>query len=253
MRKEGSRSDCQVESVVYGIDCMGCLDHQTVTKYIGESSRNMYLRGKEHQAALQSMDEESTLWQHCLEHHGGLIQSFRMFLIRKHRTPLARQIHEAVKIAHCKANLILNRKGEWNGSQLPRLAIEVGDKVEQVDYNGKLAMDPKRKGGMAPPTACQPAAKKAKLKVIQTTEMELLATTGVPTTTTSCTRRPGMNATSSKSKKMDVGSHQKAAKRFLGKPKPKATKKVVLPKDAKSKKTEREPGKQPKISLYLSN
>ena len=53
-----------------------------------------------------------------------------MKIEKVHRTPLVRQVSEGVEIARCKADVVMNSKGEWNGSKLPRMVIERGDKVE---------------------------------------------------------------------------------------------------------------------------
>ena len=48
---------------------------------------------------------------------------------RTHRNSFERQIHEAVAIITDKSDNILNRKSEFNGQRLPRLVIEVQDRV----------------------------------------------------------------------------------------------------------------------------
>ena len=53
---------------------------------------------------------------------------------KTHRTPLCRQIAEGVEINLCQADVILNSKGEWNGSRLPRMLVERGEQVE-LDEN----------------------------------------------------------------------------------------------------------------------
>ena len=37
---------------------------------------------------------------------------------------------EGIKINLCKADTVMNSKGEWNGSKLPRMIVERGDQVE---------------------------------------------------------------------------------------------------------------------------
>ena len=43
---------------------------------------------------------------------------------------MSRQIEEGVEILNSKADIIMNAKGEWNGSKLPRILIERGDSIE---------------------------------------------------------------------------------------------------------------------------
>ena len=46
---------------------------------------------------------------------------------------MSRQIEEGIEILKSSAGIIMNAKGEWNGSKLPRLLVERGDKVEEDD------------------------------------------------------------------------------------------------------------------------
>ena len=46
------------------------------------------------------------------------------------------QIHECVEIEMCGAKIVLNSKIECYGSLLPRVTVEVRDRVSQLDYNG---------------------------------------------------------------------------------------------------------------------
>ena len=127
---------CQEENIVYNIKCEGCTALGIVTNYTGESSRNSYLRGKEHKSGLIKEDENSVLWQHCQEEHEGVIQKFSMKVVRKHRSSFERQVHEAVAILTDKEDIILNRKSEFNDQKIPRLAVEVNDRALQVENNG---------------------------------------------------------------------------------------------------------------------
>ena len=59
-----------------------------------------------------------------------------MKVIRKHRCSFERQMHEAVEINTDDADIIMNRKSEFNSQKIPRLTLEIGDKALQSDYNG---------------------------------------------------------------------------------------------------------------------
>ena len=63
-------------------------------------------------------------------------QVFEMTLISRHFTAFSCQMDEAILITEGKRDLCLNSKAEWNGIKIPRLVIEVYDKVKQVDLNG---------------------------------------------------------------------------------------------------------------------
>ena len=106
------------------------------SEYTGESGRSMYQRGSEHLKNLKDRAEDSPLWKHCAGYHEGEVQGFQMKLLQRHKTAFDRQISESVAISNGKRDQILNSKSEWMGEALPRLAIEVRNKVRQVDYDG---------------------------------------------------------------------------------------------------------------------
>ena len=85
---------------------------------------------------LKARAEESPLWKHCASLHSGEEQQFKLSLLAKHQTAFERQIAESVHITHGKRDITLNSKAEWMGSSIPRLTIEVKDRVMQVDHDG---------------------------------------------------------------------------------------------------------------------
>ena len=52
---------------------------------------------------------------------------------------MSRQIHESCAIEESKADIIMNSKNEWNGSRMPRIKVEVGDKVITGEFRGQGA------------------------------------------------------------------------------------------------------------------
>ena len=119
--KEGGIS-CQKENVTYTITCRECGRLGQKAVYWGETCRNGYKRGCEHEEGLLKEIEKSPLWRHSRVFHGGQkkIEWFCMKVEKIHRTPLVRQVSEGVEIARCQADIVMNSKGEWNGSKLPR-------------------------------------------------------------------------------------------------------------------------------------
>ena len=83
------------------------------------------------------MDPKNALVKHSMEHHQDLETHppFSMKVLGRYKTALQRQVAEAVFIDNNQADIIMNSKGEWNGSKLPRVVLEIGDKVNQLDYN----------------------------------------------------------------------------------------------------------------------
>ena len=72
--------------------------------------------------------------KHNLIQHPDQVVTFSMKIIKKHRTCFARQTHEAVMIEMMDGGNILNSKGGFNRSSIPRLTAMVGDKIK-VDDN----------------------------------------------------------------------------------------------------------------------
>ena len=86
------------------------------------------------------------LWEHAREDHEGEMRRewFKMTMVKKHQTALQRQIREALAIEGSGADVILNKKCEWNGSRIPRLRVEVGVKLDEEDRDEKGAKRPKK-------------------------------------------------------------------------------------------------------------
>ena len=53
-----------------------------------------------------------------------------MEIVEKHKSPMARQIHDGVELQASKADIIMNSKAEWNHSKIPRIMVEVGEEEE---------------------------------------------------------------------------------------------------------------------------
>ena len=67
---------------------------------------------------------------------------FKMKLLHKHRSALQRQIREALEIEGSGAEIILNKRNEWNGSRIPRIRIEVADRLEgELEEQGDNTRD----------------------------------------------------------------------------------------------------------------
>ena len=94
--------------------------------YVGETSRTIQERSSEHWGAWKRRDERSHITKHQMLHHGGNEQpAFTMKVVSQHKTALSRQIMEAVRIRRRGGEgAILNSKGEFNRSHIPRLVLE---------------------------------------------------------------------------------------------------------------------------------
>ena len=138
--ERGKGGNCQQENIVYRITCLECERRQVKAEYTGETSRTAYLRGREHVEGLRNNNPKNALWKHCSQDHGGKEADFKMKILRSHKTPLTRQVHEGVEINSSKADIIMNSKGEWNGSRIPRVVIEVGEKIQDDEDDGTMTV-----------------------------------------------------------------------------------------------------------------
>jgi hypothetical protein len=119
-----------------------------VGEYVGETSRTAWERQKEHKEGLRRKDEKGALWKHCENEHEGETQAFSMEVLRKFKGSLARQVSEAVEIMSSKADCLMNSKGEYGGVRLPRIVIEMGDKVREDEWPGGRENEDERRGMM---------------------------------------------------------------------------------------------------------
>ena len=120
----GEGGDCRKTSVGYEIGCNEC-EGDNVVMYVGETSRNAYVRGKEHIDKYRRNDQKSPLWKHAQNRHEGRTDvNYSMKVVSQFRDPLTRQVNEGVRINRSTAEVILNSKSEWHGPATARLTID---------------------------------------------------------------------------------------------------------------------------------
>ncbi|KXJ14577.1 hypothetical protein AC249_AIPGENE4819 [Exaiptasia diaphana] len=119
--RTGGTGPCRTQGITYEIECKSCKD-----KYIGETSRNAFKRGREHIRSVDSNTREhSILKKHCSEKHGGILQDFVMNVTGTYnQDPMLRQITESVRIKR-EGRRSMNTKTEWNTVLIPRANIEL--------------------------------------------------------------------------------------------------------------------------------
>ena len=121
---KGEGGDCRKTNVGYEIGCDEC-EGNNVVMYVGETSRNAYIRGQEHIDAYRRNDQKSPLWKHAERHHGGRKNVvYSMKIVNYFRDPLTRQVNEGVRINRSTAEVVLNSKSEWHGPATARLTID---------------------------------------------------------------------------------------------------------------------------------
>ena len=103
------------------------------TVYVGETSRSLFERTKEHWGAWHAKKEDSHILRHQVGAHGADEEpSFVMRAVKYHRTALYRQLGEAVRIRRRGGQgSILNSKAEYDRCYIPRLIVEEKDTREQ--------------------------------------------------------------------------------------------------------------------------
>ena len=117
------KGNCNTESVTYKINCEG--EECQKGLYRGETAANGYTRGKKHMSDLVGRDtNNSPLWRHCVEEHGGELQTFQMSITGSYRNDaMLRQITEAVQIENTPTSTLMNDRAEWNMTRVPRVTI----------------------------------------------------------------------------------------------------------------------------------
>ena len=120
--------------MTYVTRCLACSGKGDDSKYYGESSRTAYERGCEHNKDYQDESEESHMHKHQVLDHPGEDEQpeFEMRIVRQHKSAFERQVHEAVLIEMGSGN-ILNSRGEFNRCEIPRLRVEVGERIVAFD------------------------------------------------------------------------------------------------------------------------
>jgi len=117
--KTNGKGNCTMNNVCYSITCGEECGKKDI--YIGETSYNGYTRGKQHQKSLKTKNKASILWKHCVKHHKGKIQTFKMNVTGSYgKDAMIRQITEGVKIENTEKERTMNDKTEWNIARIPR-------------------------------------------------------------------------------------------------------------------------------------
>ena len=127
----GEPGNCERNSTGYRIKCVPCEMEGKKAIYEGETGRNPFSRGLEHQENLRNEREDSPLWKHCTLEHDGEKVDFIMKALRSFRSPLMRQVNEPVRILRSRADMLLNSKNEFHQAPLTRLVALTGLQGDQ--------------------------------------------------------------------------------------------------------------------------
>ena len=107
--QNGGKGNCNAIGVTYELICRSC-EH----KYIGETSRSAYTRGKEHLRSLKHKEDESVMWRHTGEEHGSDVPDFTMNVTGVFGDDaMLRQITKAVLISKTQSSKLINNKNRY--------------------------------------------------------------------------------------------------------------------------------------------
>ena len=122
----GGKGDCRASGVTYEISCMQCkkVDPPIRYKYIGETARNAYSRGKEHLVVLRNKSKTSCLWEHCRDIHSGEAVNFQISVLKRYTNDSMIRHMDAVTIENSENYVLLNTKSKWTYITFHRIAIE---------------------------------------------------------------------------------------------------------------------------------
>ena len=92
----------------------------------GESRRNSYSRGLEHQQNLQDEKEDSPLWKHCSLEHNNEKVGFSMKTLKGYKSCLDRQVNESVRVTSSRAHTLQNSMNEFHETPIIRVVAASG-------------------------------------------------------------------------------------------------------------------------------
>ena len=123
----GGKGDCSKSGSGYRITCQKSPTDNLVAGYEGETGRNPYSRGLEHQNDLRTEKETSPLWKHCMIQHNGDKVKFKMDALRGFKYPMVRQVNEGARLRISKSNICMNSRSEFHQPAIVRVMAVRGN------------------------------------------------------------------------------------------------------------------------------
>ena len=119
----GLQINCRKRGQVYEIWCKDC-EANVEKKYKGQTGRTLYHRMKEHFKKWDDKVEDSALYKHSVQCHGGEKFGVGVKVIAScYGKPTTRLITEAVEIDQVPEVNSMNEKTEWNYVRIPQVAV----------------------------------------------------------------------------------------------------------------------------------
>ena len=122
-RGGSQNSLCRKSNVQYQFTCNLC-PPESKSAYIGETARNLYTRGKEHENNYRKESPQSFMTRHQTEKHYGEAADFTAKVTGCFTDCFSRQISEGVYIRRSNCD-VLNSKAEWHQPALWRVRSEL--------------------------------------------------------------------------------------------------------------------------------
>ena len=119
--EKGKGGKCHKNNVNYEVECQLCPEGNKAV-YIGETSRNLYTRGKEH--LNKKAEETHFMKEHMDKCHEGMDSRFTGRVTHCNKDCLSRQVREGVMIRRCTREL-MNTKSEWFQPPVFRVMSEI--------------------------------------------------------------------------------------------------------------------------------
>ena len=119
----GEGGDCRRCGINYSVECQLCPDGQKAI-YHGETARNLYTRGMDHEENFRARREKSFMLKHQTKEHQGSPGSYTARMNASAKDCLNRQVGEAVHLRRSSAPT-LNGKTEWHQPPLFRIQSEI--------------------------------------------------------------------------------------------------------------------------------
>ena len=156
------KEDCFRRNILYESRCGRCEDRRADNGpdrkkrrrgedmeeqniYVGETSRSLYERTKEHIKDGEDKKEESHIAKHWEHHHQGEdMPEFRFRIVRTFRDSLSRQVAESIRI-DLRGEGVLNSKTVYSRNHLPRVVIEKPAWEMEAEERWKRAAEAKER------------------------------------------------------------------------------------------------------------
>ena len=119
----GDGGNCRGSGVNYQVECQLCPPGKK-SIYHGETARNLFTRGGEHEASYRGQLEKSFMHMHQAKTHSNAPGSYIAKVTGSASDCLTRQVREAVHIRRCQVP-VLNGKSEWHQPALYTVQNEI--------------------------------------------------------------------------------------------------------------------------------